>query len=44
MTCDHRLSGGPLVCDREAEHDAPKGCTYSSTSGVPGFPEPRDDE
>lgn len=42
--CDQHLSGGPLICDRTTEHDAPKGCTYTSTSGVPGYAEPTDDE
>jgi hypothetical protein len=31
--CDHRLAGGPLVCDRDTAHDAPKGCTYSASAG-----------
>lgn len=42
--CDHYLSGGPLQCVRLDPHDAPRGCQYESTSGVPNNPEPTDDE
>lgn len=42
--CDHRLADGPLVCIRLEPHDAPRGCQYASTSGVPGYAEPEDNE
>ena len=42
--CDHHLSDGPLVCVRPDPHDAPRGCVYTSTSGVSGYAEPTDEE
>jgi len=42
--CDHHLADGPLVCVRTDPHDAPRGCSYESTSGVPGHPEPTSDD
>lgn len=42
--CDHHLADGPLVCIRTTPHDPPHGCQYESTSGVPGHPEPQEDE
>lgn len=42
--CSHRLAGGPLECDRTDEHEPGHGCIYTSTSGVPGYSEPEDDE